>query len=174
MKGTMRKPVMTAPFTRPHPMPVAIPARAARIEDSVALKASALVTMESATTEPTLRSMPALAITTVMPIAPRLTITVCMAIVRTLIAKAVGGQRNCWSWHGASTPKRAMRRTRPRKAPRIRSTSVPPRGLDHDRLLGPLRDRTDRRREPPPHHRNPVRDAQELGQVRADEEDRLP
>ena len=80
MNGTTRRPVTSAPFTSPQMPPPTTPAIAAARGDQPWPSASATMTVVSATTDPTERSMPPETTITVMPSAAAHTIAVCRAI----------------------------------------------------------------------------------------------
>src|SRR3954471_814014 len=81
MNGTTLSRVTSVPLIVPAHRPVAAPAIAAIDGVHPFRNASAVITEDSAMTDPTDRSMPPATITNVMPIAPRPTITVWAAIV---------------------------------------------------------------------------------------------
>ena len=86
MKGTTRSPVIRRPLTSPQAPPASTPRSRQKTGGIDSLTKRAVTTLTRAITDPTLRSMPALMITIVMPMAPRATITVWTAI--SLIVKA--------------------------------------------------------------------------------------
>ena len=87
MKGTTRRRVIARPLMRPTTPPTAIPASRAAAGAQEDESAIAETTPERATTDPTERSIPPLTMMTVIPIAPKATMTVCVSTIRRLPAE---------------------------------------------------------------------------------------
>ena len=84
IKGTTRNEVMTPPFIAPINPPAKRPASTAAAGFQEDLNARAVTTLVSATLDPTDRSIPALIMIIVIPMAPVATITVCASTTRRL------------------------------------------------------------------------------------------
>ena len=84
MNGTTRRPVISRPLPRPTSPPATRAAAVATTGDHPAASPSAATTPVRAIAAPTERSIPPLIMISVMPIAPRATITVCDRTIRRL------------------------------------------------------------------------------------------
>ena len=81
MNGIIRNAVMIPPFTKPTSPPTKMVAEITAKKPYPCSISFAVTTLASATTEPAHKSIPPLTITSVMPIAPIATITVCVRMV---------------------------------------------------------------------------------------------
>jgi len=81
MKGTIRRRVMMRPLMSPQAPPATMPRRKQKMGFQPASRPSAVATVARAMTDPTLRSIPPEMMMSVMPMAPRATITVWLATV---------------------------------------------------------------------------------------------
>jgi hypothetical protein len=81
INGIMRSPPMANPLSNPIPAPTAIVNAAAAKAELLLTSAVAPTTLVSATTEPTLKSMPALTMIIVIPSVPIATITVWVKMI---------------------------------------------------------------------------------------------
>ena len=109
MNGESRRPVTSPPMITPHRPPSITTAPAAARGDQPWARSVASPTVARAICDPTDRSMPPLAITSVMPRAAVPTTAVCSSMISTLAA--VG---NC---RGLSAEKRATTRRSPSRGP---------------------------------------------------------
>ena len=85
MKGTTRSVVMASPLTAPTMPPAITPAARASHGPWPPRSTSAVTTLVSAMTAPTERSIPALMMIMVMPMAPMATMTVCASTTRRFV-----------------------------------------------------------------------------------------
>ena len=115
MNGSMRNPAMMEPLSNPIAPPAAITAATAHAGWTPATSSRAPSTLVNATTDPTLRSMPPLTITSVMPSAPIATMTVCVRTTLKFAPVKMNGRASSLS---ASRPSTNIK---PRNGPRTSS-----------------------------------------------------
>src|SRR6185312_12822761 len=167
MKGTTRRRVISRPLSAPQPRPAARPASAARAGGAPARSAAAMTTVASAMMAPTDRSMPPATMTMVAPSAAIAT----MVVWRRIVSRLSGSAKVRPRVAASRMEKRRKTARRPAPAPRFlrrmgeasRRRARPGRGAGWARGAEAAA----------AHDRDPVADAEQLGEVARDHDDGL-